>query len=257
MSIDNYFKNNVNCDIYIGKSAGKKLIDDIDNAKKSVKIISPFTTPFYIEKLRRLQDKGIDTKLITTDIKFNTNKNKNILKNTITQHQHIDKEVLKIKQERIKFNKLLKIGIITCIILIPIFSLFINELIILNLIIIAIIIYIPIIKKNNRIKDANIFSYTYTSNIPLKLLTPYNDLKDEDDYIHSKIFIIDDAIAYLGSVNYTFGGIKTNHETRIRITSPETIQGLCELFNNVNNKESNTDYYLKNLGRKLYIEYHK
>ena len=36
------FFNGANCDIYIGQGAGKKLLDDITNAKRSVKIVSPF-----------------------------------------------------------------------------------------------------------------------------------------------------------------------------------------------------------------------
>ena len=34
------FFNGANCDIYIGQGAGKKLLDDITNAKRSVKIVS-------------------------------------------------------------------------------------------------------------------------------------------------------------------------------------------------------------------------
>ena len=36
------FYNGANCDIYIGKGAGKKLLNDIRNAQKSIKIVSPY-----------------------------------------------------------------------------------------------------------------------------------------------------------------------------------------------------------------------
>ena len=62
-----YFKNSVETDIYIGIGAGKKLLHDIENAQKSVKIVSPFLSPDYIKILIELKEKGLDIKLITSD----------------------------------------------------------------------------------------------------------------------------------------------------------------------------------------------
>src|SRR5690606_4125004 len=60
------FFNNAACDVYIGKGAGKKLLHDIDEAKHSVQILSPFLSPFLIKKLIHLHRKGIKITLITT-----------------------------------------------------------------------------------------------------------------------------------------------------------------------------------------------
>jgi len=35
--------------IYIGKQAGLEIIKEIKNAKKSVKIVSPYTSPDYVK----------------------------------------------------------------------------------------------------------------------------------------------------------------------------------------------------------------
>ncbi len=61
------FFNNAKCDVYIGTGAGKKLMDEIENAKRSVKIVSPFLSPFLVKRLIRLHSKGIEVQLITTD----------------------------------------------------------------------------------------------------------------------------------------------------------------------------------------------
>src|SRR5680860_1231113 len=61
------FFNNAKCDVYIGTGAGKKLMDEIQNAKRSVKIVSPFLSPFLVKRLVGLHSNGIDVKLITTD----------------------------------------------------------------------------------------------------------------------------------------------------------------------------------------------
>jgi len=57
-----------------------------------------------------------------------------------------------------------------------------------------------------------------------------------DTLIHGKIYIIDNKIAYLGSLNLTTMGTKYNYETRIRITDAEAVNEIneefYELFNN-------------------------
>ncbi len=61
------FYNGANCDIYIGKGAGKKLLNDIRNARKSVKIVSPYLSPFLITELINFRKRNLEVELITTD----------------------------------------------------------------------------------------------------------------------------------------------------------------------------------------------
>ncbi len=90
------FYNGANCDIYIGKGAGKKLLDDISIAKRNVKLISPYLSPFLIKELIYLYTKGINIHLITTDNieDFYGSYEKNIHK-LINQHQIKDLEAEK------------------------------------------------------------------------------------------------------------------------------------------------------------------
>ena len=61
------FYNGVNCDIYIGKGVGKKLLNDTPNAHKSIKIVSPYLSPSLITELIKFQNRNLDVELITTD----------------------------------------------------------------------------------------------------------------------------------------------------------------------------------------------
>ena len=61
------FYNGAYCDIYIGKGAGKKLLSDIRNARKSVKIVSPYLSPFLITELINFKKRNLKVELITTD----------------------------------------------------------------------------------------------------------------------------------------------------------------------------------------------
>ena len=87
------FYNGANCDIYIGKGAGKKLLNDIRNAKKSIKIVSPYLSPFLISELISIRKRNLDVELITTDNieDFYGNYEKNI-------HQLITKTKKQIKK---------------------------------------------------------------------------------------------------------------------------------------------------------------
>lgn len=42
--------------------------------------------------------------------------------------------------------------------------------------------------------------------------------------IHGKVYIIDDHIAYLGSLNFVGSGAKYNYETRVRIADVDAVQ---------------------------------
>ena len=45
-------------------------------------------------------------------------------------------------------------------------------------------------------------------------------------FIHNKIYVIDNQIAYLGSMNLTSNGMSSNVETRIRISDIGIVSGL-------------------------------
>ncbi len=64
------FYNGANCDIYIGKGAGKKLLHDIRNAKASIKIVSPYLSPFLISKLISCQKQNLEHVQIKKTIRY-------------------------------------------------------------------------------------------------------------------------------------------------------------------------------------------
>lgn len=46
------------------------------------------------------------------------------------------------------------------------------------------------------------------------------------ELIHSKIYLIDNKIAFLGSANLTYSGFKTHYETTIKVSDPSAIQDI-------------------------------
>ncbi|UYW02386.1 phospholipase D family protein [Flavobacterium agricola] len=250
------FFNGVNCDIYIGRGAGKKLLDEINKAKKNVKIISPYLSPSLMKELIQLNEKGIEVNLITSDKidDFYGNYEKNNYK-LIKQHRSKDVKAERIRNKWIQIHMFLLYGII---------GLFLGMITLLNftknlkfLYLTFPILLLFIIKNNfqKRIKNYRIYSYSYSKLFPFKVfVSPHKSGVYEDMFIHSKIYIIDDELVYLGSLNFTDKGTKSNHETRIRITDKEAILKVIEeynsLFYNSNLPERDAIY----LGRELYRE---
>ncbi len=109
-----------------------------------------------------------------------------------------------------------------------------------------------IVKK---IKKTKVYHYTYKQLFPFKVfVSPNSGNAAHKTFIHSKIYIIDDEIAYLGSLNFTGSGVKDNHETRIRTTDPNAvariIEEVKEVFYHSNLPERDIQFW----GSQLYDE---
>ncbi|SDQ13780.1 PLD-like domain-containing protein [Chryseobacterium soldanellicola] len=250
------FYNNAICDIYIGKSAGKKLLGDIRGAKKNVKIVSPYLSPFLIKELIYLHSKGIDINLITTDNieDFYGGYEKNIHK-LIIQNKLVDDNAKQSRDHLVNMSKTLLFAIIGLVIALFAIMYLLKDLkpaygfIIVGL---MVLIRENMIKK---IRTTKIYSYVYRQLFPFRVFVSPNKYGAfNETFIHSKIYVIDDEIAYLGSLNFTGNGIKENHETRIRTTDyyavNKIVEEVNELFFNSNLAERDIQFW----GSQLYGE---
>lgn len=72
-------------------------------------------------------------------------------------------------------------------------------------------------------------------------------------YVHSKIYVIDRKIAYLGSLNFTDNGFSSNFETRIRITDQHKVGELVDFVHDIfDDHETFKRHKLWFLGKKVY-----
>jgi phosphatidylserine/phosphatidylglycerophosphate/cardiolipin synthase-like enzyme len=55
-------------------------------------------------------------------------------------------------------------------------------------------------------------------------------------FLHEKLYLIDDRIAYLGSLNFTEYGMVSHHETCLKIENEETVKSLCEYYDKLFNE---------------------
>ena len=249
------FFNNARCDVYIGTGAGKKLMVEIGKAEKSVKIVSPFLSPFLVKRLIALHSKGIDVQLITTDTieDFYGDRERNFHK-LIRQETHIDGRASRARKKYKITAKLLKgltIGLFIGFILL---NYWLKDIRLLWLL-------IPIgisctVARHYRLKAKRkrACSYTYEQLFPFKVVLSKNRKGFGNTYLHSKIYIIDDEIAYLGSLNFTGGGIRNNYETRVRLGDAPSVQKIVEEFDYLMHGARMPEVDIRDWGSLLYRE---
>lgn len=230
-------------DIYIGRGAGKRLKEDLDRATRSVKIVSPYLTPSYVEDLLKLANKGVSITLITSNDVEKGDGNYSSLTHTdlIKQKRHTDEKEKELRKKGMKYS--LFGGAI------PLLLFFLNYYIyaIVTLAIVGFVFYEFYKKK--------IYSYSYFSPIKLKVVPDeYHDRKNGKYLIHSKVYVIDDRIAYLGSVNYTHKAFKYNYETITKVTSQKAVEDISKEVDRLFLDKETFEKDIEEWGKTLYPE---
>ena len=261
MKILSLVENNVSSDFYVGIGAGTKLLKDVREAQNSVKIVSPFLSKDLVNDLILSTKNNIKVELFTMD-KIEDDVNKNNLKNLIIQNRIINQDLLKKCLLNIKINKFLNFLFLCSLVTIFIFLYKkISSKYILTLISGSIFILLYVFSNNIKNKNAKIYTYTYTpvSNFNFKIfVSPFNK---EKKYIgtnrlniHSKIYIIDSLIAYVGSLNLTSSGTKYNHETRVRTMNSSVVNKFNSLIDSFTQTEDYETIKIEELGQTIYDE---
>ena len=166
-------------------------------------------------------EKGVDVRLITTT----SYKNKSHLNSLLDliEQKTIDNNIEQKIFSIIKQNKKTIFAIILFMLLLLIFT---DNFIIRILLLfcgLGMILYFKFSKKISN-------KYFYKAKIKLKICkTQYAD-HNRNDFIHSKIFIIDDICA-IGSVNLTDAGMFKNYETLVIFKSKKILEKIKGEFN--------------------------
>ena len=204
--------------IYIGRQAGKEIHEKIKNAKKSVKIVSPYLSPDYIKDLIVLHENNIEVTLVTCD-KIENNSYSNFRTSDLVKKEKIyDEKAGKVKKVLFKsFIWLLTISILSGIPAFSLPTLFIFTGILFFLSMVSLVSSFLILE----------YSFRYEPIFRIKVFDSTTGKNPRStELIHSKIFVIDEEIAFLGSVNFTYSGFKTHYETTIKIEDKNAVKDI-------------------------------
>jgi phosphatidylserine/phosphatidylglycerophosphate/cardiolipin synthase-like enzyme len=73
-------------------------------------------------------------------------------------------------------------------------------------------------------------------------------------FVNSKIYIIDDQIAYLGSTDFTRAGFRDQHETVFRIMDKTTVHCIYKEINGLLSDQNRLFRDINFIGRHIYPE---
>lgn len=250
------FYNGSRCDIYVGPGAGKMLCEDIKQAHRSVRIVSPYLAPGYVAELIRLKKRGVEVSLITMDTVEDYANNKKghekILPQLIIQQRETDREAEQLRNKRINRVKRLYWVILGLVFIEIILAYFFRDVRVIYGILPIIITVLAASRLSRKIKRQKIYSYTYSTLFNLRVYE-----RPEfyiNNWIHAKIYIIDERVAYLGSMNFTYSGMRSNFEARIKITDKEAIRELINEFERLYAAYPLEVKDIQKWGRCLYLE---
>ncbi|WP_242015656.1 phospholipase D-like domain-containing protein [Robertkochia marina] len=204
------FTNRVECDIYVGKGAGNKLLNDLRHAEKSIKIVSPFISPKMLEVLKELHQKGVQISLISQRPES---------KETSRLHQLFYPILTPSSNAFFPGYASKYVG--WFIVLISMVLLFVLYQIEKPSLIVPVLLVLLSTFSLFRWKSIPSQRFIF----PTKLWSP-----NSRNRLHTKFYIIDNKIAYLGSLNFTRSGIYNNHESRVRTIDSKVIQSLNQEF---------------------------
>lgn len=242
------------CDIYIGTGAGRTLLEEMENATEEIKIISPYLSPSLVNDLIYLHHQGKNINLITINDIEDT-KNKENIRRLIKQVKYTDENAEELRKKWSNFTSKIS-ALILFIAISTITAYLIKQDLRFFYIVIPITLFIIINRFYNRkISSIKIYSYKYEALFPFKvLLQPEEGVKNHRLNLHSKIYIIDHKIAYLGSLNFTHYGTKSNHETSIRTTDKNALIYINSEFDSLLNNDFYEKRELQEWGKTLYDE---
>lgn len=249
------YSENAACDIYIGKEAGDDLLKDIRLARKSVRIVSPYLSPALITQLIYLRKRNVEVELITADrIEDYKNGHEKNIYQLIEQNRSVNHHAI-AKRDRWRENVRKSYFVSASILIATILcGIYIEQ---------AYLFYgfFPVLASvllsehfRRKVINTRIYSYTYSQLFPFKVYLTHYDNEPSDTRIHSKIYLIDDRIAYLGSLNFTASGTKFNHETRIRTEDPKAVRKIQEEFFDLMHYAGLPEKDIQQWGRQLYTE---
>ena len=239
----------------MGTGAGTKLLKEIGNAQRSVKISSPYLSPKMVDELVWLHKKGIKVTLITSD-KFDSRsyRQEKSIQPLVVQNRHLDEEANRIRERWLFTQKALLVGSIALTLLLVILFLTSNNSTYIFAFGIIFILFLGSRYARRKTKKTKIYSYTYSPLFPFKVFIAPDSYRINDMFIHGKIYIIDGHTAYLGSLNFTESGTKHNYETRIRITDIEVVRKIEEEFDALYDHPDLAFFGIEEWGRSIYDE---
>ncbi len=218
-----------------------------------MKVFSPYVSYSFLDLLVDKCSRNIDVSMITTSEAVNNG----FYKKLINQHRHAREDALqKRKQGRLVT---LTLGLVFLLLFGASFNFEFGSFQIAEHFIrwrwafLAASVLSFIVR--NFYGKIRIYDYTYSQNLRFAVVVSPNEVKADEAYLaHAKYYIIDDEIAFLGSLNFTYSGFNKSYESCVRIQDGKVIEKLNSEFEWMFSNDRTLYEAVQTLGPKIYKE---
>ncbi|MCG6969106.1 MAG: phospholipase D family protein [Gammaproteobacteria bacterium] len=234
--------------LYMGTNAGAGIYSDIAKATQNVLVVSPYMSEEHIDILLKKHVEGVHVTLVTsTDFEGNTG-SKTIYRKLITQAKVTNEQT---KRYRLIGLVLMYLTLFSSVVSASTGAYLENYQLFWSLLILP--FGYLIIKLLNKLR---VFSYSYQSNLPFYVMaSPNVDPQTRNQtFVNSKIYIIDNQVAYLGSADFTRAGFRDQHETLFRIIDKATVNCIYQEINTLLSDQNRLFRDINFIGKHIYPE---
>ena len=230
--------------VHMGLFAGKELMEGIRQARHELTVLSPFLTTAQLRLLIKMHEKGVRVSLITTISEGNIGnvEGYDYRSELIRQHQSKDTYAEQRRESLRGLMIFLSIALLAFVLggtFTWLHYYAYARWVMLSLVGLTLVLLYATTVEYFKTK---VYRYTYQTIFPMRVfIDPYNQKirNASKHFVHAKLFIIDQSVAYLGSADFTCSSLGQNYESIIRTEDPQAIREMLgevqKLFSN-NNK---------------------
>ena len=238
-----------NTHISLGQRAGAELYEQCARAQHALKIVSPYLSASFVDMLVELEERGVTVTLLTTE---NAQANREVAHRLVNQLRQTDEEAAhrrRLGRIYTALSILLFLAIGTAGVLTrttPLVYAYAGAL----LSVLAFLFF----------QSRRIFHYSYTAAVSrLKVfVSPFYKeqriTRDQGMMLHAKIYVIDERVAYLGSLNFTYSGFYDNFETTLRVDDLAAVRRISAHVEALYAEDHLAILGIESWGRSLYPE---
>jgi phosphatidylserine/phosphatidylglycerophosphate/cardiolipin synthase-like enzyme len=247
--------------IHMGLRAGRELMEGIGQAQHELMVLSPFLTTAQLQLLIKMHEQGVRVNLITTISEGNIGnvEGYDYRKELIRQYQQKDTRAEQKKESLRGIITFLGIALLVFVgvgILTFLYYYAYAQWIMLGLIVLTIVLLFATVSEYYSIK---IYRYSYRTIFPIRVFIDPGNRKIRNaskHFIHAKLFIVDQKVAFLGSADFTCASLQHNYESIVKTEDPMAIRELLDEVKKLFNQASaSLDFVdIESWGRMIYDE---
>ncbi len=233
-------------DVYLGKDAGKPILAALKNAKGSIRVMSPYLGAALVDVLLAKAAEGLSVRLLTSS-EFEE-RGEASARRLIVQKRRARPVARAFRA----LGSFLALAVLAASLAAWGYGSWRGP----EELRLAWMAAPPALLVFFLLRRLRVSSYSYEPRIPMAcVVSPNTDGRGPGRFLlHAKLYVIDEEIAFLGSVNFTRAGFSANYESRVAVRDPEAVFQLADEFDRMFASQEAQYRAIADIGRMVFEE---